>query len=175
MLVIFFDHDIMIALATETDIPRLNRLINSAYRGESSKKGWTTEADLLGGIRTDDQALRDIIHDPQSFLLKYVLDGEIVGCVHLRKDDDELYLGMLTVSPDLQAKGIGKQLLLAAEDEARKRNCRAIYMTVISARKELIAWYQRHGYVDTGERKPFRGEGIPKTHLEFVVLRKEFA
>ncbi len=162
----------MIAIATLADIPRLNALVNSAYRGDSSKKGWTTEANLLGGIRTDEQALTDIIHDQQSFMLKYVLDGEIVGCVHLRKDDDELYLGMLTVSPGLQAKGIGKQLLFAAADEARKRNCRAIYMTVISARKELIAWYERHGCADTGIRKPFQGEGIPKTRLEFVVLRK---
>lgn len=166
----------MIDIATIVDIPRLNALVNNAYRGDYSKKGWTTEADLLGGIRTDEQALHEIIDDPQSVLLKYVLDNEIVGCVHLRKDDDELYLGMLTVSPELQAKGIGKQLLVAAEDEARKRNCRAIYMTVISERKELIAWYERHGYVSTGERKPFPHDdprfGIPKMSLEFVVLRK---
>jgi ribosomal protein S18 acetylase RimI-like enzyme len=167
----------VIAVANDADIPRLNALVNSAYRGEYSKKGWTTEADLLGGIRTDEQALTDVIHDQQSFMLKYVLDGEIVGCVHLRKEGDELYLGMLTVSPDLQAKGIGKQLLFAAEGEARKRNCSAVYMTVISVRKELIEWYRRHGYVDTGERRPFPHDdprfGIPKTRLEFVVLRKD--
>ena len=166
----------MIAVATEADIPKLNLLVNSAYRGDCSRKGWTTEADLLDGIRTDEEGLRDILLEPHSFMLKYVLEEEIVGCVHLRKDDEELYLGMLTVSPDLQAQGIGKQLLLAAEDEARKQNCVAIYMTVISNRKELIEWYQRHGYVDAGTRKPFPSNdprfGIPKMPLEFVVLRK---
>ena len=167
----------MITLADDADIPRLNLLVNSAYRGEYSRKGWTTEADLLDGIRTDEQALRDIMNEPWSFILKYVVEGEIVGCVHLRKDDEQLYLGMLTVSPDLQAKGIGKQLLLAAEDEARKRNCEAVYMTVISVRQELIAWYVRHGYTDSGIRKPFPQNdprhGIPKMPLEFVVLRKK--
>jgi ribosomal protein S18 acetylase RimI-like enzyme len=167
----------MITVANNADIPRLNLLVNSAYRGEYSKKGWTTEADLLDGIRTDEQALRDIMDEPESFFLKYVLDETIVACVHLRKDEEQLYLGMLTVSPDLQAKGIGKQLLLAAENEARKRDCGALYMTVISVRKELIEWYQRHGYVDSGIRKPFPSNdprfGIPKMPLEFVVLRKE--
>jgi ribosomal protein S18 acetylase RimI-like enzyme len=166
----------MISVADVSDIPQLNALVNSAYRGEYSKKGWTTEAGILGGIRTDEQALAEIIQDPLSVMLKYILDDAIVGCVHLRKDDDELYLGMLTVSPELQAKGIGKQLLRAAEAEARKQNCRDIYMTVISERKELIAWYERHGYVCTGERKPFPHDdprfGIPTMPLEFVVLRK---
>lgn len=165
----------MIATANDADIPRLNLLINSAYRGDHSKKGWTTEADLLDGIRTDEQALRDIMNEPESFFLKYVIEEEVVGCVHLRKEEEQLYLGMLTVSPDLQAKGIGKQLLLAAEDEARKRDCDAIYMTVISIRKELIEWYLRHGYLDSGVRKPFYGVGIPKMPLEFVVLRKRVA
>jgi ribosomal protein S18 acetylase RimI-like enzyme len=162
----------MISTANVADIPRLNLLINSAYRGDSSRKGWTTEADILDGIRTDELSLRDIMREQHSFFLKYVIDEQIVACVHLRKDEDQLYLGMLTVSPDLQAKGIGKQLLLTAEDEARKRDCEAIYMTVISVRKELIEWYQRHGYVDTGIREPFHGTGDPKMPLEFVVLRK---
>jgi ribosomal protein S18 acetylase RimI-like enzyme len=162
----------MITTASIADIPRLNLLINSAYRGEYSKKGWTTEADILGGIRTDEEDLRSILTDPHSVFLKYEEEGKLLGCVHLRKDGEQLYLGMLTVNPEIQGKGIGKQLLLAAEEEARKQKCGAIYMTVISVRKELIAWYIRHGYVDTGIRKPFRGQGIPKMPLEFVVLRK---
>ena len=38
-------------VASAADAPALVDLINSAYRGESSKAGWTTEADLLGGQR----------------------------------------------------------------------------------------------------------------------------
>jgi ribosomal protein S18 acetylase RimI-like enzyme len=166
----------MLSIADDVDIPALNALINDAYRGEHSKKGWTTEADLLDGLRTDEQTLGNIMHEPTSFILKYMDKGEIAACVHLRKDDGLLYLGMLTVSPELQGEGIGKKLLLAAETEARKLGYTSIYMTVLSVRKELIAWYVRHGYKDTGQRKPFDNKdprfGIPKTPLEFVVLRK---
>ena len=165
----------MVTLATEKDIPALNVLINSAYRGDSSKQGWTTEADLLGGIRTDEESLEELMQQQDAFLLKYEEENKILGCVYLKKEGAKLYLGMLTVSPQLQNKGIGK-ILMTASDEARKQGCSAIFMSVISKRTELINWYKKHGYVDTGEKKPFpendRRFGIPKTKLEFIVLEK---
>jgi ribosomal protein S18 acetylase RimI-like enzyme len=164
-----------ISLAGNADIPALNSLINDAYRGEHSRKGWTTEADLLGGSRTDEEMLASMMSGPGSLFLKYTADHEIVGCVFLRKEEEEMYLGMLTVSPELQSKGIGKKLLAAAEAEARKRGCVAIHMTVISIRTELIGWYERHGYGNTGRKKPFHTDtrfGIARQPLEFVVLRK---
>src|SRR6187431_2862367 len=106
--------------ATEKDIPALDKLVNSAYRGEGSKKGWTTEADLLDGLRTDPISLLKILQDPDSVILKYNGNESIEGCVYLKKKGDALYLGMLTVSPELQAKGIGKQLLTAAETHAKQ-------------------------------------------------------
>lgn len=167
----------MVLLADEQDIPELNILVNSAYRGESSKAGWTTEADLLGGIRTDEPALKTQLHAPGAFILKYVEDGKILGCVYLKQEDKKLYLGMLTVLPTLQNKGIGKLLLAAAEEKAHKRNCTAIFMTVISIRTELINWYKKHGYYNTGITKPFPMNnpsfGIPKQPLEFIVLEKK--
>ena len=166
----------VITTADKHDVPELNALVNAAYRGESSKKGWTTEADLLDGIRTDEKALSEVFSDPMSLILKCTLGQKIVGCVHLKKEGKRLYLGMLTVDPEMQGKGVGKILLNATEDEARKRDCSSIFMTVISVRKELIAWYLRHGYVDSGITKPFPyGDprfGIPKMPLEFVVLEK---
>ena len=166
----------MVTLANENDVGELNRLVNSAYRGEQSKQGWTTEADLLGGIRTDEEGLRKLMQQPGSFILKYVDENTISGCVSLKEEQGKLYLGMLTVSPQLQDKGIGKILLSASEAEARKRNCSAVYMSVISIRTELINWYKRHGYYDTGIVKPFPSNdprfGIPKTKLEFVILEK---
>ena len=165
-----------ISKAGINDVERLNILINSAYRGETSKKGWTTEADLLGGIRTDADELRSIISKPASFILKCVSEDEIIGCVRLEKKGHKLYLGMLTVSPELQNRGVGKLLMKAAEEEAGKLGCNYIYMTVISLRTELIAWYERHGYVNTHVTKPFPmndpAYGIPKRFLEFVVLEK---
>jgi ribosomal protein S18 acetylase RimI-like enzyme len=165
--------------ATADDIPQLNILINSAYRGESSKKGWTTEADMLGGIRTDEEVLASVISKEGSVILKHTNDkNEITGCVNLQLNLDKLYLGMLTVNPELQGGGIGKTLLKASEDYARKNGLNKIYMTVISIRKEIIDWYQRHGYKDTGERKPFPMDdpkfGVPKMFLEFIVMEKVF-
>ena len=163
--------------ATLQDIPQLEILINSAYRGDSSKKGWTTEADLLDGIRTDSESLKEMISKEGSVILKWVGGNNLLqGCVYLEKRGNRMYLGMLTVSPMLQAKGIGKQLLVKAEEYAQSQECSIIEMTVISVRAELIAWYKKHGYKDTGEKKPFPNEvkfGIPKRPLEFIVMQKE--
>ena len=163
--------------ASITDVPALNKLVNSAYRGEEAKMGWTTEADLLDGTRIDEAALQDLIKKSDTTVLKYVEDGALLGCVELRKLKDKLYLGMLSVSPFTQGKGIGKKLLQAAEAHALEQQCPVITMNVIDGRQELIDWYVRHGYHLTGERKPFivpdERWGIPKKKLEFVLLEKK--
>jgi ribosomal protein S18 acetylase RimI-like enzyme len=166
----------MISPATLTDVPALLALVNSAYRGDSSRRGWTTEADLFDGVRTTDDTLTDMLQNPAAIVLKYELDAELIGCVYLEKKGDELYLGMLTVSPDAQAGGLGKQLMLAADKQAVDWQCRAITMTVLPQRHELIAFYERRGFRLTGETAPFpTGDerfGLPKQPLEFVVMKK---
>lgn len=166
-----------ITTATLADIPALLHLLNSAYRGETSKQGWTTEADLIAGEqRTDAASLQKVLEQTDSVVLKVENDAsEIIGCVNLQKHNEKLYLGMLSVSPALQGAGIGKELLHAAEVHAVKAGCSKIYMSVISVRTELIDWYKRHGYVETGERKAFEEDGISGKHLqqlEFLVLEK---
>lgn len=167
----------MISRAELNDATAIANLVNSAYRGEHAKKGWTTEADLIDGTRTDAAALSDLLKKPDTTVLKYELDGKIVGCVELKTANGRLYLGMLTVEPSIQGGGIGKRLLGAAEEFAEAQGCRSVYMTVITIRKELVDWYKRHGYVDTGERKPFHFTdprfGQPKQKLEFLVLEKQ--
>jgi ribosomal protein S18 acetylase RimI-like enzyme len=156
----------MILKAVLADAPALNQLVNSAYRGDTSRQGWTTEADLLDGTRIDEAAMRDLIEKPGTVILTYREAGELLGCVELRFQEGKLYLGMLSVKPDTQGTGIGKKLMQAAEDYATQQNINAIIMTVISVRKELIDWYIRHGYQLTGERKPFivpdTRWGVPK-------------
>ncbi len=163
--------------ATLQNIPQLEILINSAYRGDSSKKGWTTEADLLDGIRTDVDSLKEMISRSGAIILQSFTEHNLLqGCVYLEKRKNKMYLGMLTVSPMLQAKGIGKQLLIEAEKYAQSQECSLIEMTVISVRTELIEWYKKHGYKDTGEKRPFPNDvkfGIPKQPLEFIVMQKE--
>jgi ribosomal protein S18 acetylase RimI-like enzyme len=167
----------MITTAVIADAPELDKLVNSAYRGESSRQGWTTEADILDGTRTDAAAIAELIQTPGTTILKYVEENEILACVELKKEESKLYLGMLTVKPNLQGKGIGKLLLKEAEAEAKRQNCHSIFMTVISVRQELIDWYVRHGYQLTGDRKPFAFNdprfGQPKQPLEFIVLEKK--
>ncbi|GEO08926.1 GNAT family N-acetyltransferase [Segetibacter aerophilus] len=159
-----------------TDVAAICALVNSAYRGDTSRKGWTTEADLLDGIRIDEQMLEDYIEHKNSCILKCVDDANaIIGCVYLKQEREHLYLGMLTVLPELQAKGIGKLLLRASEERARQKGCKSIVMTVITSRTELIEWYKRHGYKETGEKQPFpKSErfGKPKQPLEFLVMEK---
>ncbi|WP_374172372.1 GNAT family N-acetyltransferase [Flavobacterium tructae] len=166
----------MITKASLQDIPALTVLINSAYRGESSKKGWTTEANLLEGKRTDEQEMTEIFLDPKNTILKYTENDQIIGSVLLVEKGHQLYLGMLTVSPELQNSGIGKKMLAEAENHAKALGLSSIIMTVISVREELIAWYKRHGYVDTGEREAFPVSEIHVTisekPLEFIYLEK---
>jgi len=167
----------MISKATLADVAAIATLVNSAYRGEHAKKGWTTEADLIDGTRTDAAALTEIIQKPDTTILKYEHDGQILGCVELKIVENKLYLGMLTVEPSIQNGGIGKKMLVAAEDFGLGKGCKAVFMTVITIRQELIDWYKRHGYVDTGERKPFHFNdprfGLPRQKLEFLVLEKQ--
>lgn len=162
--------------ATLADISTINQLVNSAYRGEGAKQGWTTEADLIDGTRIDERILEELIKRLDTTILTYRVENIILACVELRIEGNKLYLGMLTVRPNLQGKGVGKKLLQAAEAYAREHNCQAVFMSVISIRSELIAWYERHGYKLTGERKPFLAPddrwGIPRLTLEFVMMEK---
>jgi len=166
-----------ILTADEKDISTLVALMDSAYRGENSKQGWTSEADLfIGNKRTDEITVATLIKKPGAIFLKYLNEeGKLEGCVLLNKKDNRIYLGMFSVSPSAQGKGIGKKLLAAADDYAREHNCTSIFMTVITVREELISWYERNGYQKTGKVLPFPIDeryGIPTQPLEMLVLEK---
>jgi ribosomal protein S18 acetylase RimI-like enzyme len=166
-----------IRLADDADIPAISNLLNSAYRGESSRQGWTTEADLIAGEQRADEAMvKEVLDMPGSVIMVYQEEqNEVTGCVNLQQHDDRMYLGMFSVSPKLQGGGIGKVLLQASEDYSKQVGSRSIYMSVISLRTELINWYIRHGYKDTGERRPFVEDGKTGKHLrelKFMMLEK---
>jgi len=166
-----------ITKAALNDVSELNTLVNSAYRGESSKKGWTTEAHLLDGLRVDEPMLAGYLTDPNIIILKNTDEAtaQITGCVYLEIRTPKLYVGMFSVSPLLQNKGIGRDLLLAAETYAKQLNCHTLTMTVISTRHELLGWYERRGYKPTGEILPFHTDkkfGDPKQPIELLVLEK---
>jgi GNAT superfamily N-acetyltransferase len=159
--------------ASQEDVRELVRLVNIAYRG-GSEAGWTSEGQYLDGSRTDEASIAALVQAPGSVLLK-CLDGagRLVGCVHLEKEEGHLHLGTFAVSPEIQAQGLGRLLLERAEDYARENGCDRIVITVVSARTELIAWYERRGYVPTGKRIPFPAKwGTPKFAVDFVEMEK---
>ena len=169
-------------IAKLEDLDRISRLVNSAYRGETSKKGWTTEAHLLDGQRTDVEKLQEMIQDENSYLLLAFSDDpetRLLASVFLKKESsDTLYLGMLSVDPNSQASGIGKLLLLESEKMAKRLGCTEIRMTVIHLRTELLEFYERRGFVKTGNSEDFPSQdprfGIPKVlDLRLLELVKK--
>ncbi|MGZ5049894.1 MAG: GNAT family N-acetyltransferase [Methylobacter sp.] len=147
---------ISIGLAEPWQAEQIAALINSAYRGETSRLGWTTEADLLDGLRTDAQEIERLLAADDSILLLCLTGTELAGTVHLQRHEQEVHLSMLATNPVLQNQGLGKRLLLAAEQTARQAwSADKSVMSVISCRHELIAFYQRRGYRCTGIAKPF--------------------
>ena len=165
--------------ATPADLPALHALIESAYRGDSARGGWTHEADLLGGQRTDLAALSEQIEDPAQLILVARDGGQLAGCVAIAdRGGGTAYVGLVTVDPARQASGLGRQLLTAAERYAALHfAAKRAEMTVISLRTELIAWYQRRDYALTGETRPFPATdprfGLPaRDDLGFVVMAK---
>jgi ribosomal protein S18 acetylase RimI-like enzyme len=167
---------------TPSNLPEFHALIERAYRGDSARAGWTHEADLLAGPRTSQAELSGFVGDPAKLLLTWRDAGEIrAGVLLHRKGHDLAYLGMLTVEPGRQGAGLGKRLLRATEAEAVHRwGVRRMEMQVFPQRTSLIAFYQRHGYRLTGERRPFPYSEAPnagalRDDLEFVVLEKSLA
>ena len=143
--------------ATLADVPDLHRLVESAYRGESARGGWTHEADLLETPRSSAEGLSAVVADPREVVL-LAFDGErLVGCVQVsRASDDVGYFGLLTVDPSLQAGGLGRRLIAEAETWAAARwGASRMELSVVSVRSELIAYYERRGYRLTGETRPF--------------------
>lgn len=164
--------------ATLADIPALVTLVTSAYRGDASRAGWTTEADMLDGARIDPQGLQADIERPRSTILLAEREGRLLACAHVADDQGKGYFGMFAVEPTLQGGGVGKQVMDAAEAHAAAAwQLDVMQMTVIDIRDELIAFYERRGYRRTGIKKPFPyGDerfGIPKRDdLQFEILEK---
>ena len=166
--------------ATPADIDAIVALVTSAYRGDASRAGWTTEADLLDGNRIDPEVLRADLARPRSRVLLVEADDGLHACAHVADEDGAGYFGMFAVRPGLQGGGLGKRLLAECERIVGDEwGLPVMRMTVIDVRDELIAFYQRRGYRRTGICKPFPyGDtrfGIPRRDdLRFEVLEKTF-
>ncbi len=165
-------------IADRSDVAAIVDLVESAYRGDASRAGWTTEADLLGGQRTDLEAVDDLIRATDSQVVLLVADGELAACCHLARETvDSVYFGLFAVRPDAQGLGLGSAMMAEADRRTLEWGATRLRMTVISARVDLLAWYHRLGFEPTGATEPFpygdERYGIPAVpDLEFVVLER---
>jgi len=159
--------------ATLNDISTLTSLLNRSYRGDSSRVGWTTEADLLSGKRIDEAGLLLILNDPNSLILIAQSDDIITATIHVHREGDTVHFGLFAVEPTLQSKGVGKALLAYAESEAiRKWGVSTAIMEVITHRSELIEYYERRGYVRSGEMIAFPESDLWKKQVDFLELTR---
>lgn len=148
--------NLLFRLANTADAPKIVGLVNSAYRGESSRAGWTTEAELLEGVRTHDDEIAELINTPRSIILIGLVGEEIIASMHLQLVSDAAFLGMFAVKPTVQTAGVGKAMMAEAETVVKREwAAKKILMDVISVRAELIAFYERRGYVRTGKLNDF--------------------
>ena len=167
--------------AVQADVDAVVALVESAYRGESGRRGWTTESHLLDGRRTDAELVVELLRAPDSALLLAMAGDVLLACCHIEKHGDSAYFGMFAVDPSRQGGGLGRQLLAEAERFAQETwHCRAMHMKVIDLRSELMAWYERRGYRRTGEYSPFpygnERFGIPlRDDLRFELMIKHFS
>lgn len=172
-----------LVVATDADVPAVVSLINLAFRGRGDEAGWSIQEEYIDGTRITEDLLReDMAAKPYATLLLWRgAAGSLLGCVWLEPEQTGVwYLGLLAIPPGNQNGGLGRKLLETAESWAMERGATEIQMTVVNLRAALIKWYQRRGYVLTGQTKPFPyGDnrfGRPKRDdLYFVVLRKELA
>ena len=165
--------------AAAADVNAIVALVESAYRGESSRRGWTTEAHLLDGRRTDAAVVAELLTAADSAVLLAQVDGELLACCHIEKHGNAAYFGMFAVHPPRQGGGLGRLVMAEAERYARESwQCSFMHMKVIDVRHDLMAWYERRGYRRTGEYSPFPyGDerfGLPRRDdLRFELMVKE--
>lgn len=143
--------------ATVEDAEAVAALVHLAYRADESRRGWTTEADLIGGQRTDAAMVRDLVTSTAGVVLVADgTDGHLLACCHLERRPTSAYLGMFAVHPDAQGRGTGRAMLAAAEAYAEEEwGVELLELTVLSQRPELIAWYERCGFTLTGHTQAF--------------------
>jgi len=166
--------------ATLADAPIIAALVESAYRGDASRAGWTTEADFLHGRRTDVTEIRELLASEDGHFVLFEREGEVAASCYIERQGATCYFGMFSVHPPLQGTGIGRRVIEEVERIARDEwACERVEMTVIDIRAELIAWYERRGYLRTGRTKPFPYDderfGLPqRDDLRFEYLVKEW-
>lgn len=163
-------------LAINTDIAQLVKLINAAYR-QKNENTWTTEAEIVMGERISYAQLEQLFKNHNFHLLVAEQNNQVVACIGLTFDESSVEIGTFAISPNWQNQGLGKLVLDNAEKYAKdiQFDLKTYVMWVLSVRTELIAFYERRGYIQTGvvEDYPLDADvGIPQVDLHLVEMMK---
>ena len=151
-----------IRMATETDFNQVLRLINSAF---------TVERFFKDEDRMDVPKLQDLFKKGSFLVIEE--DGHLDACVYVERNANRAYLGLLSVDPARQKKGLGRRLTAAAEEFARETGARFMDLRVVNLRTELPGIYEKLGYRITGT-EPFPIDQMPITQpCHFVRMTKE--
>ena len=143
------------------DAAALADLINLAYEAERFF--------VLGDRTNEDDVRREMTRG--TFLVATDSGGRLVGCVIVEATGTVGQFGMLAVDPALQGRGIGRQLIAAAETEVRQAGAASMEILVVNLRDDLLALYGRLGYTASGTRPYVHRPTIRSCH--FIVMRKE--
>ena len=162
--------------ASLADVPRLGVLIERAYRGPEALRGWTNEASLLTGPRSSPAEIEGLIKAPDSRFVTAFAGEKLVGCALLQKHGEGAYFSMFAIDPDIQGGGLGKAIMARSEAAARELwGAQYLRLAVINLRDQLIQWYERRGFVRTGEQEPFPFDTAPgalRTDFHLTILQK---
>src|ERR1700756_1165603 len=150
-----------VRVAEARDSNAIVAVINVAFR--------LSEGFLIDRDRIDLETVQDLFQKG-TFLVAE--DSFLCGCVYVEpRGSDRSYLGLLAVDPRLQKSGLGSQLMHAAEAHCAEAGSRFMDLRIVSVRKELPAFYHRHGYVEAGD-EPFTPGLNPKVPCHFVWMSK---
>lgn len=168
-------------LATIDDAPQVQQLVQAAFRAPDGREGWTADMELGNRFRIEVEQVAATITRADGVVLMTTVAGNLVASVEVvKRSDGHARLSMLSVDQRYQSNGLGRQVLEYAEDYCRRTwSATAMELNALSTRQNLISWYQRRGYRETGETSPFPREEFSDLDLPedlcFVEMEKDLS
>jgi GNAT superfamily N-acetyltransferase len=152
---------VSVRAATDADVPAITALVNAAFAVERRFVDRDrTNVDEIAGMRAKG-----------TFFVLDAEDGTLLASVYLERRGDRAYLGMLSIQPSQQGRGLGRAMMAAAEAQVRAWGCRGIDIRILSLRTELPPFYLALGFVETG-RTDVVDDPFTREPYYFILMSK---
>ncbi len=152
---------ISVRRAHADDSPAIAALVNRAYQVESF---------FVDGERTNAAEIAEMSRTG-AFLVLEQARGELAAAVFVDSHGDSAYIGMLSVSPDMQGRGLGKRLVRIAEALGEAMGCSSVGLKIVNLREDLGRWYRSLGYEEVGTSEYVRHRPV-KQPCHFIEMRR---